>query len=628
MLSMLAIVAVLISSSSSSSLSLLLCQRTNVAVVAFSISPTKRSSRISIATTPIIAALHLSKSSIPDNENVNGSSGSKRSEKTSTTKKRRFLQQAHPVRDAPANSPQQKQQARRLDTSDAFAAPTSSTTPDSNRPENTRIGPPLRTNKSIEELEAILEKRFGTTTASISLSPQPKKKMNAMANRVLDPWAKEEKGVARRTDSASKPTTNIRSNSLAREKSKQARWNDENYDANETQLPPSQSQRQQRNYNQEDVMLNKVRLNQVRLQSKKRGGGKGGDIVNNDEHQRTNSSKNRYNDELNIPVINVSRRDYYDEDDEGYEEEMRKNRRRRNDDDDNDPNAENWQNKRNKKSSSSILSGGGIFFSNTRSIDNGQQQPQDRQKQLPSPSKDNGRATNASKYAEKVKDEAKEVERLKRKDPVSSPLLDEDGKEMFLTLEQADKIVKSILSSTKSSSTSIDSNVGMSDADDMFVDDDTNEDNDDVNSINQWEDIGITDQALLSNLRSNNKLCCPYPLAAQDRACPPIVAGNDVLLSTHTGSGKTLAFLAPIAQSLLINGSGGGGSGAFPKAIVIAPGRELASQIVSVAQSLLADTGLTVALAIGGTPYSRNVEKLRKMKPDVVVGVSCHAVSL
>ncbi|EJK45997.1 hypothetical protein THAOC_35363 [Thalassiosira oceanica] len=58
----------------------------------------------------------------------------------------------------------------------------------------------------------------------------------------------------------------------------------------------------------------------------------------------------------------------------------------------------------------------------------------------------------------------------------------------------------------------------------------------------------------------------------------------------------------------------------FPKAIVIAPGRELASQIFSVAQSLLQNTGLTVSMAIGGTPFSRNVEKLRKRKPDIVVG--------
>ena len=379
-------------------------------------------------------------------------------------------------------------------------------------------------------------------------------------------------------------------------------------------------------------MLNKVRLNQERLQSIKRGSGKDENAVNYDAQQVVNNinknNKSRDN-EPNVPIINVLRRDYYDEDDEGYEEEdkrvdMARKKRRRKDGDGNDDllTAKNWQEKRkNESSSSSVLSsGGGIFFSNTRNNAISLRNPQERQAQQQqramsssSPNQVSVRANNASKGAVTGDDDTKAVKRLKRKDPVSLPLLDEDGQEMFLTLDQADKIVKNILSSTQ---------ILSSEGDEGSSDDD-NKDNSDTNDISQWEDIGITDQALLSNLRSNNKLCCPYPLAAQDRACPPIVAGNDVLLSTHTGSGKTLAFLAPIAQSLLINGGDGGGA-AYPKAIIIAPGRELASQIVSVAQTLFADTGLTVALAIGGTPYSRNVEKIRKMKPDVVVGVSFH----
>ena len=72
---------------------------------------------------------------------------------------------------------------------------------------------------------------------------------------------------------------------------------------------------------------------------------------------------------------------------------------------------------------------------------------------------------------------------------------------------------------------------------------------------------------------------------------------KDVLVSTHTGSGKTLAFLAPIAQGLLMEGGGG----AFPRAMIVAPGRELASQIVSVARSLFAGTGLSVEMAVDTT---------------------------
>jgi superfamily II DNA/RNA helicase len=111
-------------------------------------------------------------------------------------------------------------------------------------------------------------------------------------------------------------------------------------------------------------------------------------------------------------------------------------------------------------------------------------------------------------------------------------------------------------------------------------------------------------------------MVCPSPLEVQIKACPPIIAGNDVLLSTHTGSGKTLAFLTPIAQNVMVNPS----KSILPKALIVAPGRELASQIVSVAQKLFVDTDLTVGMVIGGTSYARNVEMLRTKKPDVVVG--------
>ena len=184
-----------------------------------------------------------------------------------------------------------------------------------------------------------------------------------------------------------------------------------------------------------------------------------------------------------------------------------------------------------------------------------------------------------------------------------------------------------------------------SSSDDDDDDDDINDENNN-NIIQQqtttteiistsWEDIGITDSTLLTNL---NEMICPTPLNVQDKSCPSIVSGNDVLISTHTGSGKTLAFLVPIAQRLLMiassasaqgnnsnekntpPGGASGSGGTYPKAIIVAPGRELSSQIVSVAQSLFVNTGLTVSLAIGGTPYSRNVDTLRKKKPTVVVG--------
>ena len=90
---------------------------------------------------------------------------------------------------------------------------------------------------------------------------------------------------------------------------------------------------------------------------------------------------------------------------------------------------------------------------------------------------------------------------------------------------------------------------------------------------------------------------------------------------------QTLAFLTPLVQRLLgeadmlddgIGSSRKPGSG--PSILIVAPGRELASQIASVARSLIQDTGLSVQLAIGGTTFSRNLEQIRKQKPEILVG--------
>ena len=113
--------------------------------------------------------------------------------------------------------------------------------------------------------------------------------------------------------------------------------------------------------------------------------------------------------------------------------------------------------------------------------------------------------------------------------------------------------------------------------------------------------------------------------AVQVSSIPHILAGNDCLIKGHTGSGKTAAFLAPILQTFLSSSSGSGIGGDAstlgvrgPRLLVLAPGRELASQIAGVTRQLLPD--LSVALIIGGVPATRQIEALRKKKPACVVG--------
>lgn len=139
------------------------------------------------------------------------------------------------------------------------------------------------------------------------------------------------------------------------------------------------------------------------------------------------------------------------------------------------------------------------------------------------------------------------------------------------------------------------------------------EDFDSTKQAIRWKGLGVTSKTLLANLRA---MKCASPLSVQIKACPSIVAGNDILIGTYTGSGKTLAFLVPLAQRIMFTESGSDSL----KAIIVAPGRELASQIVSVARQLLEGTGISVMLAIGGTAFSRNLEQIRKRKPAILVG--------
>lgn len=176
-------------------------------------------------------------------------------------------------------------------------------------------------------------------------------------------------------------------------------------------------------------------------------------------------------------------------------------------------------------------------------------------------------------------------------------LLDSQGNPLYLTLAQAQRAFTA----------NQQENLLLED-----VDDDDN--NKKSPSIVSWTDVGITSPILLRNL---NQMNCPVPLSVQQKAVPAILnSTNDVIMDTYTGSGKTLAFLVPLAQRMINDNQ----QKSILHTIVVAPGRELASQIVRVARELLQDTNLHVMLAIGGTTFSRNVQQIRQRKPVILVG--------
>jgi len=96
-----------------------------------------------------------------------------------------------------------------------------------------------------------------------------------------------------------------------------------------------------------------------------------------------------------------------------------------------------------------------------------------------------------------------------------------------------------------------------------------------------------------------------------------VFEGNDVIVQSRTGSGKTFAFAIPIVEKLQGDQEQTRKRGRYPRALVMAPTRELASQICRDIESIA--TGLSATAIYGGVSYEKQENMLRK-GTDVVVG--------
>ncbi len=133
--------------------------------------------------------------------------------------------------------------------------------------------------------------------------------------------------------------------------------------------------------------------------------------------------------------------------------------------------------------------------------------------------------------------------------------------------------------------------------------------------MQSFEDLGVRSRTSQSLLRSGIK----FPNAVQLEAIPPVLSGRDAVIEAPTGSGKTLAFHVPLVEKLLGHRPEG------PRALIVAPTRELATQIAGVLGQL--DPSLRIALIFGGVPYGKQIASLRG-SPDVVIGCPGRIVDL
>ncbi len=95
----------------------------------------------------------------------------------------------------------------------------------------------------------------------------------------------------------------------------------------------------------------------------------------------------------------------------------------------------------------------------------------------------------------------------------------------------------------------------------------------------------------------------PFPI--QELVIADVLAGRDVLAKSPTGSGKTLAFGVPLIDRIAADAR-------RPAALVLAPTRELASQIVDELRPLARARNLSVAAVYGGVGFEKQTRDARR----------------
>jgi len=97
----------------------------------------------------------------------------------------------------------------------------------------------------------------------------------------------------------------------------------------------------------------------------------------------------------------------------------------------------------------------------------------------------------------------------------------------------------------------------------------------------------------------------------QEMTLAPALAGRDVAGQAQTGTGKTCAFLVALMNRLLTTPAVADRKDSDPRALVIAPTRELAIQIDKDARNIGRHTGLKTALIYGGVDYDKQRQQLK-----------------
>jgi ATP-dependent RNA helicase RhlE len=116
-----------------------------------------------------------------------------------------------------------------------------------------------------------------------------------------------------------------------------------------------------------------------------------------------------------------------------------------------------------------------------------------------------------------------------------------------------------------------------------------------------FADLGVS-RAVAGALKQRG-IHTPFPI--QELVIADVLAGGDVLAKSPTGSGKTLAFGVPLIDRIAADAR-------RPAALVLAPTRELAGQIVDELAPLARVRNLSVAAVYGGVGFEKQTRDARR----------------
>lgn len=133
----------------------------------------------------------------------------------------------------------------------------------------------------------------------------------------------------------------------------------------------------------------------------------------------------------------------------------------------------------------------------------------------------------------------------------------------------------------------------------------------------KFADLGLHADVIEGLEKKGFHYCTPI----QALALPVLLTGQDIAGQAQTGTGKTLAFLTATFHHLLTTEPLEQRSTKCPRAIIMAPTRELAIQIYNDAAPLLATCDLTAGLAFGGESLEKQQKVLDK-GVDILIGTT------